>query len=106
MPFISLDELAKVEPISGYVATMVHSEQMTVASWQIGAGLAFPEHSHPHEQIMMVLKGEFELTVADETQVMSPGVVAIIPSEDRHSGRALTDCKVIDVFHPVREDYR
>ena len=106
MAFISLDESGKVEPVSGYVATMVHSEQMTVASWQIGAGSAFPEHSHPHEQIMMVLKGEFELTVADETQVMRPGVVAIIPSDDKHSGRALTDCKVIDVFHPVREEYR
>ncbi len=106
MAFITLDELGTVEPIPGYVATMVHSEQMTVASWQISAGSPFPEHSHLHEQIMMVSEGEFELTIAGETEVLRPGVVALIPSDHKHSGRALTECRVIDVFYPVREDYR
>jgi hypothetical protein len=22
-----------------------------------------------------------------------------------HSGKSITDCEIIDVFHPVREDY-
>ena len=106
MTFISLDELGTVEPFPGFIGTFLHSENMSVATWQISAGSPFPEHSHPHEQIMMVLKGEFELTVAEETQVMRPGVLAVIPSDDMHSGRALTDCRGIDVCHPVREDYR
>ncbi|MCI0807084.1 MAG: cupin domain-containing protein, partial [Chloroflexi bacterium] len=64
MAFVSLDELEAVEPVPGYVATFVHTKQMTLANWKITAGSSFPEHSHPHEQIMMVLEGEFELTVA------------------------------------------
>jgi quercetin dioxygenase-like cupin family protein len=55
---------------------------------------------------MIVSEGEFELTVDGETEVLRPGVVAVIPSDAEHSGRALTDCRVIDIFHPVREDYR
>jgi quercetin dioxygenase-like cupin family protein len=106
MAFINLDELGTVEPFTGYVATFLHSENMSVATWQISADSPFPEHSHPHEQIMMVLEGEFELSVAGATEVLRPGIVAVIPSDNVHSGRALTDCKVIDVFHPVREDYR
>ena len=38
--------------------------------------------------------------------VLTPGTVALIPSGVRHSGRAVTDCQLLDVFHPVREDYR
>ena len=106
MTFVNLDELGTIEPIPGYVAKFLHSEQMTVANWQISAESPFPEHSHPHEQIMMVSEGEFELTVAGESEVLRPGVVAVIPSDTKHSGRAVTDCKVIDIFSPVREDYR
>ena len=106
MAFVSLNEIETVEPFPGFVATFVHTEQMTLANWQITAGSAIPDHSHPHEQIMMVSDGEFELTVAGETQVMRPGMVAVIPADAKHSGRALTDCRAIDVFYPVREDYR
>jgi quercetin dioxygenase-like cupin family protein len=104
--FENLDELRNVEPFPGFMAKFLHSENMSVASWQITAGSPFPEHSHPHEQIMIVSEGEFELTVAGDVAVLRPGIVAVIPSDAKHSGQALTDCKVIDVFYPVREDYR
>ena len=106
MTFVTLDQQDTIEPFSGYVATMLHSEHMTVANWQISANSPFPEHSHPHEQISIVTQGEFELTVDGETEVLRPGVVALIPSGAKHSGRALTDCRVVDIFHPVREDYK
>ena len=106
MAFIALDDLEAVEPVPGYVAKFVHTVQMTLANWQITAGSPFPEHSHPHEQIMMVLEGEFELTVGGESELVRPGVVAVIPADAKHSGRAVTDCIAIDVFYPVREDYR
>ena len=106
MTFISLDDLGAVEPFPGFMGTFLHSEEMSVATWQIAAGSPFPEHSHPNEQIMMILEGEFELTIEAETQLMRPGVVAVIAADNKHSGKALTDCKVIDVFHPVREDYK
>ena len=37
---------------------------------------------------------------------MTNGEVAVIPSGAVHSGRALTQCRFLDVFHPVREDYK
>ena len=106
MAFVTQAELGTAEPIPGYAGAFLHSEHMTLASWQIRADSPFPEYSHPHEQIMIVSEGEFELTVDGETEVLRPGVVAVIPSDAEHSGRALTDCIVIDIFHPVREDYR
>lgn len=106
MPFIELATLPEREPVAGYRGRFVHSQHMTVAHWQIAAGHALPEHHHPHEQVVNVIAGEFELQLGDETRVLTPGTVAVIPPDVPHAGRAVTDCQIIDVFHPVREDYR
>jgi len=37
---------------------------------------------------------------------LTPGQVFVIPPDARHSGRALTACRVLDAFAPVREDYK
>ena len=94
------------EVIPGFVGRFLHSDTMTFALWQITAGSALPEHSHPHEQVVHLYEGEFEMTVEGVTKRMLAGTVFAIPANARHHGRALTDCRIMDVFHPVREDYR
>ena len=79
---------------------------MSVTFWRIEAGAALPEHAHPHEQVAIVMEGEFELTIDGETQVIRPGVTAVIPPNARHEGKALTPCRIVDAFYPIREDYR
>jgi len=49
--------------------------------------------------------GDYEFVVDGVTQVLRPGSVSVIPPNAVHSGRALTDCRILDVFCPVREDY-
>jgi quercetin dioxygenase-like cupin family protein len=106
MSFLNLDEFDSREIIPGYYAKFLHSKNMTLAYWTITAGAEMPVHAHEHEQVSNVLEGEFELEVDGEKQVLRPGMVALIPSEAPHGGRAVSDCRLLDVFHPVREDYR
>ncbi len=106
MPFIKLSDIEEREMIKGFRARFVHSDRMTNAYWQIAAGSALPEHSHPHEQVTNVIRGRFEMTVDGETRAIEAGDVVVIPSGARHRGRALTDCFIIDIFSPAREDYR
>jgi quercetin dioxygenase-like cupin family protein len=106
MPFVSLDTLDRSEEMPGYLGAFLHSDRMTVANWEVEAGSTFPEHAHPHEQISIVVEGEFELTLNGETDVLTPGRIAVIPADTPHAGRAVTDCTIIDVFSPVREDYQ
>jgi quercetin dioxygenase-like cupin family protein len=106
MPFVNLENIEGKKIIEGAEAKFVHSEGMTFATWNFTAGAKLPEHSHPHEQISRLIKGQFELTVDGEPKILTENDIAVIPSGAVHSGRAISDCLVIDVFHPVREDYR
>lgn len=103
---INLNDLNAREIIPGYRARFVQSENMTLAFWEITANAPMPEHSHPNEQVTTLIEGEFLMTIGGETNHLKPGSVLIIPPDVRHSGKPLTDCKIIDVFYPRREEYR
>jgi quercetin dioxygenase-like cupin family protein len=106
MQYLDLDEIEEKELVAGFKARFVHSENMTLSYWNIEAGAQLPEHSHPHEQVTNVLEGKFELAVDKEKKRLGPGSVVIIPPHAIHSGKSVTRCRIIDVFYPIREDYR
>ena len=105
MVFENLKDIEQRELIPGYKVRFIHSKNMTFAYWDIEEGAPLPEHSHPHEQVATMIEGEFELTVESETKRVQKGDVAVIPPNAKHSGKAITDCKILDVFYPIREDY-
>ena len=105
MAFIQIDTIGQKEILPGYTVRFVHTETMTFAYWDVKAGSPLPEHSHLHEQVASVIEGTFELTIEGETKRLGPGEIATIPSNAVHSGISITDCKLMDVFCPVREDY-
>ena len=106
MDYRSLEDVEVREVAPGAKARFVHSENMTIAYWDVDEGATLPLHSHPHEQIAHVMVGTFELQVGGEIRIVNPGDVAIIPGGVEHTGTAITKCRLIDVFHPVREDYK
>lgn len=106
MSFVDLTDLEQKEILPGLKVRFVHSEHMTVAYWEIDKGAELPLHSHPNEQIANVIEGQLELTVDGEVRTLSPGQVVVIPGGVEHAGKGVTDCRVIDIFYPVREDYK
>ena len=106
MPFISLADLDTEELFPGFHGKMVHTEGMTFSCWTIEKDAELPEHQHENEQISYLLDGVLEFTLEGETKVIVPGKLVVIPSHARHSVKAVTDCVVVDIFCPVREDYR
>ncbi len=103
---IKLSEVPVKEFIPGYHGRMIHTDSMTLAFWEVEPGAVVPEHAHTNEQIMQILEGRFELTLDGIPKVYEPGELAVIPSGIKHGGKALTACRILDVFSPVREAYR
>ena len=106
MTFIDLHTIKEREILSGCRARFVHTGNMTIAHWRLDAGARIPEHCHPHEQVVNVIEGEFELTLDGDRRVLKPDQAAVAGPDVPHGGTALTACRIIDVFYPVREDYR
>ncbi|MFD2101665.1 cupin domain-containing protein [Flagellimonas iocasae] len=103
---MNLSEIKSKEIMPGYHGKMVHANTMSWVFWDVEKDAEVPEHFHIHEQIMHVVEGTFEFTLDGKTNIYHPGDVVIIPSNAPHSGKALTKCKLMDIFSPVREEYR
>ncbi|MDC6352654.1 cupin domain-containing protein [Zeaxanthinibacter sp. PT1] len=103
---IKLSEVPSKEIMPGFHGKLIHTENMTLAYWDVEEGAEVPEHSHMNEQLMQVLEGSFEFTLNGETKVYEPGQLVPIPAHATHSGKALTPCKLMDIFSPAREEYK
>ncbi|MDX9906437.1 MAG: cupin domain-containing protein [Bacteroidales bacterium] len=103
---INLHDVNSREIIPGYRARFVNCDNMTLAFWDITVGSPMPEHYHPNEQVTTLLEGEFMMTIGGETFHLKPGSVLVIPPNVGHKGHPLTDCRILDVFYPRREEYQ
>ena len=104
--YINLDQQEEKELVPGFHVKFVHTSNMTFAYWRIEEGAALPDHSHHHEQVVNLIEGEFEFTLDGETRNLKPGEIIVVPPNVPHCGKAVTPCRIIDVFHPAREDYK
>ncbi len=101
-----ISELPRLEvPNDLFDVGYIHTDNITVAFNELKAGAEVPEHEHVHETIDFVQEGTLEMIIAGETHVMNAGTVARVASHVRHSARAITPCKVINIFYPKREDF-
>ena len=101
-----ISDIKERELAKGIRGRYFHTSSNTIGYVDIDKGAILPAHSHIHEQTTQILEGQLEMTIGGVTQILEPGVITLIPSNVVHSARALTDCKVMDFFSPVREDYK
>jgi quercetin dioxygenase-like cupin family protein len=62
----------------------------------------YPMHSHPHEQISVMLQGRMRLTVGEEVEEIGPGDMWYAPANVPHGGELLGDDPVVfvDIYAP------
>ena len=68
-------------------------------------GWAGARDSHPHEQLIYIVRGRIHLQQPDGAAMLGPGDSLLIPGGVEHQASALEDSEVLDVFTPMREDY-
>ena len=72
----------------------------------IAPGVAFPEHSHPGEEIIYVLEGTFEYRVAGRPVTVGPGGVLFIPAGVVHSARNTGSVEAVELATYIVEKGR
>ena len=83
---------------------IVGAKEMLVR-WEFNKGALAARHSHPHEQMVVMVHGKLRLVVGDDETVMGPDDIVVIPPQVPHEAEALEDTVVIDIFSPPREDF-
>ena len=74
---------------------------------EMDEGAVVPMHHHPHEQGGMLLKGRIELTIGEAVRICQAAAMFLIPPTVPHQAIAVGGpALILDVFSPVREDYR
>jgi quercetin dioxygenase-like cupin family protein len=105
--FPTPEECSKHAIFPGVNIKTFFAEKMLVSVVDLAAGSVVEEHSHPHEQVGMWLQGRATFTIGDEQKTVGPGDVYRIPGNVRHGVVVLDQpAKAIDIFYPVREEYR
>lgn len=105
MPFIEIGNLKVIERLPGWHGRYFHASNMTFAHYDFVRGASIHEHSHPQEEVYEVIEGELDVTIDGSSQVVRPGVVAVVPSNSRHSVKALTNGRAIIVDFPLRPEF-
>jgi len=105
MPFVNTSSLPVIERLPGWNGSYFHSANMTFAHYDFTCGSSIHEHFHAEEEVYEVIEGELEVTIDGVGQIARAGLVAIVPSNVRHSVKAFTDGRVIIVDHPARHDF-
>jgi quercetin dioxygenase-like cupin family protein len=103
MPFIDTNSLDVIERLPGWYGRYFHSQSMTFAHYDFLRGASIHEHFHPQEEVYEVIEGELEMTIGGTTQIVRPGLAAIVPCNALHSVKALTDGRAIIVDYPIRD---
>jgi quercetin dioxygenase-like cupin family protein len=97
LPAFTLGAL-KLQPFAG--------EKLMIAYVDAPAASVAPKHSHSHEQMSLVLEGRIRCQVGAEEQEIGPGGVVLFPSNAEHEVHFLERTVMIDIFHPVRDDFQ
>ena len=97
----------KVEhPAPGIKRQMVVGQNVMVVRFTFEPFLVTDEHTHPHEQMTLVLKGRVKFMISGEERIVSAGDVLHFPPHNRHGATMLDEEVVlIDIFSPIREDF-
>jgi quercetin dioxygenase-like cupin family protein len=84
----------------GIMRQVVNGERQTMVRYCYAPGSEFPVHSHPQEQITVVISGTIAFTIAGQEQVLHAGQVAVIPGGVEHGARVIGD-ELVETFNAL-----
>ena len=105
--FVHFDQVPPLDLGPGFTARPLFGEGAMINLVELEPNTVVPVHSHPEEQLGVVLRGLQVLIVGGREHPLGPMQGYWIPGGMEHGARFGPEgATVLDVFQPVREDYR
>ena len=105
--FVHFPNVKSFELAAGVSGRPLFGEGAMLNVIEFEPGATVPLHSHPHEQLGLVLRGMQALVVGGVAHELGPFEAYVLPGGVEHSAYCGPEgALVLDVFTPVREDYR
>jgi quercetin dioxygenase-like cupin family protein len=104
---VTLSEQAKEShPEPGLTRrVLAYNDKLFLAEHHMVKGWAGAMHSHPHDQIVYVVRGHLKVNCLGKIFELCTGDTFVVRGGVQHGASALEDSLVVDVFTPCREDY-
>ena len=107
MSFVKTGDARSFTPETGMKRqVLAHSDQLMLVRHYFEKGWVGARHSHPHHQLVYVVSGAIRVDVAGRVFDVLAGDSFVVDGGVEHQASALEVSEVLDVFTPVREDYR
>jgi quercetin dioxygenase-like cupin family protein len=84
---------------------LAYNEKLFLAEHEMRKGWVGKVHSHAHDQIVYVVRGQLKVFCQGKTFELRAGDTFVVRGGVEHGASALEESLVIDVFTPWREDY-
>jgi quercetin dioxygenase-like cupin family protein len=105
--FMSFGNARAFRLTDGVTAKALFGDQAMINLVALEPGAVVARHRHPHEQLGLILRGSMTLVVEGADHLLEEMDGYTLPGGVEHEGIAGPEgALLLDVFHPVREDYR
>ena len=104
---ISKKDIQAIEALDGiFRRTLSYNNNLMLCHFFLKKGSEVPLHSHEQHQVGYVIKGRLRFYTEKLEFIAQEGDSYIFESNEKHGASILEDSEVIDVFNPMREDYK
>lgn len=105
-PFGTWNGVDSFEFVEGVRLHAIGGEQVLLCRVQYEPGKQVPWHAHEHsEQVMLVIEGEVEMTIEDETKTLRPGDVVVVNRGLHHKLYSEGGVTFMEALAPVPLDH-
>ncbi|HCS49654.1 MAG TPA: gluconolaconase [Candidatus Aminicenantes bacterium] len=102
----TLQDVQFTELSPGANSRLIAGRGAQLSFLRMNPNATFPDHIHPEEQLMTVLRGSIDEVILDGVAAMRKDDLLLLPGDMVHGGKVGEfGCDVLDVFWPPRPDY-
>lgn len=101
------ENLATRKIAPGVVHKLAWGDKLMLSLVTMEPYAVLPTHSHPHEQMGILISGTMELAIAEEIMPLSGNTMFLVPGMTLHALKAGPEGAVlVEAFSPPREEYK